>query len=192
MPWARARARAPLDENGLGYGNRATSAALNQAVTSSSVTRPVNVATSSNPAAQRCQEALLADHPWVLTTCHHEVNRRARVAGGGEDGLDALVRRDEPEAQHGEAVVESQSAPGIAGGERRDVLDAVGDHRRRRHDLAKGGLVNDGRRACPCDGGLHGGDPDAGDRGWNADAMKVGVLAVDRCRIDDLMHRGDE
>ncbi len=142
--------------------------------------------------AQRRQEALLAGHPWVLTTCHHEVNRRARVAGGGEDGLDALVRRDEPEAEHGEAVVESQSAPGIAGRERRDVLDAVGDHRRRRHDLAKGGLVNDGRRACPCDGGLHGGDPDAGDRGWNADAMKVGVLAVDRCRIDDLMHRGDE
>ena len=64
-----------------------------------------------------------------------------------EHELDALVRREEPEAQHEEAVVEAEGAAGDVAPDGRRLLDPVRDHRRRRDHPPERRLVDDGGRA---------------------------------------------
>ncbi len=137
-------------------------------------------------------EAGVPAQPGMVPSGDDDVDVACGVTGRVEDDLDALVGGDETEAQHGEPAVEPESTPCVVTIEGRNLLDAVGDHRRRRDDSTERRLMDDRRSAGPHDGGLHGGDPGAGDRGRNPDAVQPGVVPVDGCRVDDLVHRRHE
>ena len=192
VPWARARARAPLDENGRGYGKTATSAALNQVATSSSATHPVNVATSPCCAVRAAAKPALppirgcsppATTTWISSPAWRAASRTTSMPlyGATKPKHNTVNRPSSPRRRRAIGALDW-----------RHHLDAVGDHRRCRDDPPKGGLVDDRRRARPHDAGLHGGDPGTGKRGGDADPMEPRVAAVYDGYVDDLVHRRHE
>ena len=168
------------------------SAALNHAVTSWSGTQPGERRHVAVGRRQLGGEAGVPAQPGMVPSGDDDVDVACGVTGRVEDDLDAFVGGDETEAQHGEPAVEPESTPCVVTIEGRNLLDAVGDHRRRRDDSTERRLMDDRRSAGPHDGGLHGGDPGTGERGRDPDAVQPRVVPVDGCRVDDLVHRRHE
>ena len=163
--WARARASAPLDENGRGireHGDVGGAEPRCDVVVGDPSGERRDVAVGRR---QLGGEAVLPAQPWMVSSRHDDVDAASGVACRVEDDLDALVGSDEAETQDGEPAIEPETPACVAPIEWRNLLDAVGDHRRRRDDPAERRLVDDRRRAGPHDGRLYGGDPGAGDRG---------------------------
>ena len=114
----RGRAR-PLDANGLGYGNTARSAAR----------EPVGDVVVGHPAGEAgdvavagaqlgAEAAAAAPSAGARRRRRRPGRRRRSWRGRVEHELDALVRGEEAEAQHDEAVVETEGAAGLRRGRR--------------------------------------------------------------------------
>ena len=189
VPKASASARAPLAENGFGYGNSATSAAENQRATSASGTQPVNRAASPNRRRQVGREpARVVAQPRMLAARHDDVDVGSDVPARLEDELDALVRGDEAEAERHEPIAQIECGAGGITIERGRDLDPVRDDGGRRDRARERCLVDDGRLTRPHHGTLQRRDARSGQRRRRRNTVETGVPPVDGGGVDDLVH----